>query len=343
MAAVKRSLNVGVVGIGRVGGPLLTNMAFKARNGLYLQIHSRDKAKSVEIVRKLQRDGAQIAARMHNRYSTMSKWCDVIVSVVKDEAAQRAVMLESDEALLRHAKPGQIIIDHTTIGADVARECYEVAQKRGASYIDAPLSGSLAEARNGMLTVMAGGDQAAFDKTQAIIRMYAENVHYLGGPGSGAAAKAVSQALIAMNTVAAAEAVVLADAMGFRDVGKLMEVLDASPAGSQMLRRHGAAMARLLRNPDEIPTESASNVDGILHELSLARAAAPDVADTALPLLTTSRRVLAQTSQAGIGDRDLSSVVHFLEGAGHVHPPAAEREADVEEPALGQDEQMPFY
>lgn len=314
--ALKRSLNVGVVGIGRVGGPLLTNIAFKARNSLYLQVHSRDRAKASAVVEKLQRDGAQVAVRMHDQYSTFTKWCDVIVSCLKDEEAQQAVMLHREDALLRNAKRGQIIIDHTTVGADVARECYEAAQRRGAAYLDAPLAGTLEQARSGMLVAMVGGDKAAYDKVETLLRLYAENAQFMGPPGSGSAAKSITQSLVAMHAAAAAEAVVLADAMGCQEMDRLLSVLDASMASSAMLRRCGGSMTRLLRNPEEIPDESPMNIDGLLRDLSIARAAARDVPETALPLFTTARSAFARASQAGVGDRDVSSVVHFLEGAG---------------------------
>jgi 3-hydroxyisobutyrate dehydrogenase-like beta-hydroxyacid dehydrogenase len=335
MAAVKRSLNVGMIGAGRVGQPILVNLAFKARNSLYLQIHSRSRAKAAQLVDKVQRDGAQVACRMHDKYGTMSKWCDVIVVCLKDEEAQHGVMLGRADALLTNAKRGQIIIDHTTSNVNLSRECYEVAHRRGAAYLDAPLSGTLEQARSGMLTAMIGGDKAAFQRALPIIRLYSENAHFMGGPGSGTAARTIAQSLVAMHTVAAAEAVSLADSMGFEDMGKLLEVLDSTQGASAALRRNGKDMTRLIRNPDEIPPEGVVNVDSLLHDISLARGSTPGLPDSALPLLTTTRRAFAQASQAGVGGMDATSVVHFLEGAGGVAAPADA--ADGQEAALGTD------
>eukprot|EP00672_Neobodo_designis_P028179 CAMPEP_0174840408 /NCGR_PEP_ID=MMETSP1114-20130205/8661_1 /TAXON_ID=312471 /ORGANISM="Neobodo designis, Strain CCAP 1951/1" /LENGTH=323 /DNA_ID=CAMNT_0016074555 /DNA_START=24 /DNA_END=992 /DNA_ORIENTATION=+ len=315
MAAVKRSLNVGMVGAGRIGSPILVNLAFKARNSMYLQVHSRSRTKAAELVDKVQRDGAQVACRMHDKYSTMTKWCDVIIACLKDEEAQHAVMLGRPDALLTNARRGQIIVDHTTTNVNLSRECYEVAHRRGAAYLDAALSGSLAQARSGMMTSMVGGDKAAYQRVVPIMRLYNENTHYMGGPGSGSAARAIAQSLQAMHTVAAAEAVAMADSMGFEDVDNLLQVLDTTPGASAMLRRHGQTLTRLVRNPDEIPPEAASNVDSLLHDLALARGSSTSLPDSALPVLTTTRRAFAQASQAGVGGMDAAAVVHFLEGA----------------------------
>jgi 3-hydroxyisobutyrate dehydrogenase-like beta-hydroxyacid dehydrogenase len=316
MAAVKRSLNVGMVGVGRMGGPLLVNLAFKSRNSLYLQVHSRSKTKASEVVDKLQRDGCQSAIRMHDKYSTVTKWCDVIIACLKDETVSRAVMLEREDALLRNAKRGQIIIDHSDVDVETAKECYEVAQRRGANYIDAPISGTVAEARNGAITIMAGGDREAFERALPLIRLYSENAHHMGASGTGAAAKSITQALVAMHTVAAAEAMALADAMGVQDVKTLLRVLDTSQGSSMMLRRNGSKMMRMLRNPSEIPDGGIVSVDKMLHQIAVCRESSKELPDEMLPLLSTARRAFAQTSQAGIGGKDLSAVVHFLDGAG---------------------------
>ena len=311
MAAVKRSLNVGVVGMGRMGLPIVRNIAFKSRSSMYLQLHSRNLNRATTVCDAMAKDGAQCAMRIHNKYSTITKWCDVVITCLHDVDACRDVMLDRSDALLRNARQGQIFIDHTTTDVETARECGEMARSRGAWYMDAPLSGSPEAAFNAQLTVMLGGDEEAFTKVLGMMRLYAENVHRMGPVGTGAATKSVCQGLVAMHTVAAAEAMTMANALGVEDKTKLFSVLDSSWGSSTMLRRNAPVMQKLVRNPEMIPSKGVTTVDSLLADIRLM----PPLGDQALPLFETSRNILARTSIAGVGDRDVASVVHFLDSA----------------------------
>ena len=323
MAAIKRSLNVGIIGVGHMGLPILRNLAFKSRAAMYLQLHSRSLPKVTKIADKLSQDGAPCAMRLHNRYSTLSKWSDVIIVCVANGEASRHVLLENDEAVLPNARPGQIIVDHTTSDVATARRCHAMVQSRGATYIDAPLSGNAELAHNGQLTVMAGGDEAAFQKVLPLLRLYAENITRVGDGGCGSAAKAICQSLVAVHTVAAAEAMAMAHHFGLDDAAQLLTVLDGSWGASTMLRRNGRPMQNLLRNPEVVPDESPVNVDWMLSDLAVASRSietggTQQLGGTApppmrLPLLEKSRRVFARASMAGVGANDISAVVHFVD------------------------------
>src|SRR6185503_16951037 len=90
-------------------------------------------------------------------------------------------------------KPGQIVVDHTTASADLARDLAKRSASQGAAFLDAPVSGGQAGAENGQLTVMVGGDQATFDRARPVIDAYAKMVGLLGPVGSGQLTKMVNQ------------------------------------------------------------------------------------------------------------------------------------------------------
>jgi 3-hydroxyisobutyrate dehydrogenase-like beta-hydroxyacid dehydrogenase len=319
MSAIKRSLNVGVVGMGRMGVPVTRNLAFKARSAMYLQIHSRSMEKARKVCDDMGVDGATCAMRIHNKYSTMTKWCDVVLLCLANAEASRSVLLEHDEALLPNARPGQIIVDHTTVSVDLSRECGEEARKRGAFFLDAPMSGSPKAAFNGQLTLMVGGDSEAFDRLQPIFRMYADTIQRMGDAGSGSAAKLISQVLVAVHNVAAAEAMTMAHKLGVHDMSKLISVLDSSWGSSTMLRRNAPTMQEVLRNPEKILPISSASVDALLSDLDLLHDCGGESEETVsanYPLLAASVRVMEAVSNAGAGDRDMSSVVSFLDAAG---------------------------
>jgi 3-hydroxyisobutyrate dehydrogenase-like beta-hydroxyacid dehydrogenase len=196
--------------------------------------------------------------------------------------------------------------------------------RRGAFFVDAPMSGSPKTAFNGQLTLMVGGDAEAFQRCLPIFRMYADNVHHMGGAGSGSAAKGISQVLVAVHNAAAAEAMKLANVLGVEDYHKLIQVLDASWGSSTMLRRNAPTMQDLIRNPERVPPTSSASVESLLDDLSLLTP--PDAHDGApsrgttiqvsdYPLLSTSIQVLEAAANGGVGECDMSSVIHFLDAA----------------------------
>ena len=314
---VKRSLNVGVSGMGKMGVPIASNLAFKAHSSIYLQIHSRSLQRAKTVCDKISIDGATCAMRLHDKYSTLGKWCDVVLLCLADVDAARRALLEDDDALLRHAKPGQIIVDHTTVDVETSRECSHAAKKRGAIFLDAPMSGNPKAAFNGTLTLMVGGEDEAFQKVVPIFRMYADNIHRLGDSGCGSAAKGISQALVAVHNVAAAEAMTMAHNLGIESYDKLLTSLDASWGSSTMLRRGGPIMQDLIRNPDKVPPAASTNVNRLVHDVSMLHAshAGASAGVGQYPLLSRSIEVMEACINAGAGDRDLASVIHFLQAA----------------------------
>lgn len=321
MAAVKRSLNVGVVGMGRMGVSIARNLAFKSRSAIYLQLHSRSMAKAKKVCDDMSIDGATCAMRVHDKYTTMSKWCDVMMLTLKDVEASRQVLLERPDSLIRNARKGQIIIDHTTVDIETSKECEYEARNRGAFFLDAPMSGSPKTAFNGQLTLMVGGDPEAFERVNPIFRLYADQVHRMGGSGTGTAAKGISQMLVAVHNTAAAEAMRMAHDLGVEDYTKLINVLDASWGSSTMLRRNAPTMQELVRNPEKVPPTSSATVDRLLADLSLLHEEGDGIKKrdgvdlSQYPLLSTSIGVLEAASFAGVGDKDMSSVIHFLDAA----------------------------
>jgi 3-hydroxyisobutyrate dehydrogenase len=119
----------------------------------------------------------------------------VFVCVGNDDDLRQVVL--GPEGALAGMQAGSILVDNTTTSAEVAREIYALAGKTGVSFIDAPVSGGQAGAENGVLTVMCGGDQAAFDRARPIIDSFARACVLLGESGSGQLTKMVNQLCIA--------------------------------------------------------------------------------------------------------------------------------------------------
>jgi 3-hydroxyisobutyrate dehydrogenase len=137
--------------------------------------------------------------------------------------------------------PGAVFVDHTTASAEVARELNTVATLQGLHFIDAPVSGGQAGAVNGALTVMCGGDAAAFDSARPIALAFAKAVTLLGGPGSGQLAKMVNQICIAGIVQGLAEAVRFGQNAGL-EMAQVLDVIGKGAAQSWQMDNRGKTM-----------------------------------------------------------------------------------------------------
>ncbi|MEP1901992.1 MAG: NAD(P)-dependent oxidoreductase, partial [Nitratireductor sp.] len=121
---------------------------------------------------------------------------EIVFACVGNDDDLREVVTGADGAY-HGMESGTVFVDHTTASAEVARELYAAGAERGIAFIDAPISGGQAGAENGVLTVMCGGDEAAFAKAEPVIDCFARSVKLLGGSGAGQLTKMVNQICIA--------------------------------------------------------------------------------------------------------------------------------------------------
>ena len=167
---------------------------------------------------------------------------DIVFCCVGNDDDLRSVVLGADGALAG-MKPGTLFVDHTTASAEVARELCAAAQKAGLHFIDAPVSGGQAGAQNGMLTVMCGGDAAAFDTARPVGLAFAKAFTLMGASGSGQLTKMVNQICIAGLVQALSEAIAFGQKAGL-DIEKVLEVIGKGAAQSWQMDNRGKTMAR---------------------------------------------------------------------------------------------------
>lgn len=162
---------------------------------------------------------------------------DVVFACVGNDDDLREVTLGTDGAFHAMAKDA-IFVDHTTVSAMIARELHAAAGERGFAFVDAPVSGGQAGAENGVLTVMCGGEQAAFDRAKPIIDIYARACALMGPAGAGQLTKMVNQICIAGLVQGLAEGIAFAGKAGL-DIEAVVEVISKGAAQSwQMENRH---------------------------------------------------------------------------------------------------------
>jgi 3-hydroxyisobutyrate dehydrogenase-like beta-hydroxyacid dehydrogenase len=163
-----------------------------------------------------------------------------VFACVGNDDDLRSVALGSDGAFAGMA-PGAIFVDHTTASAVVARELNANAVARGLQFVDAPVSGGQAGAVNGALTIMCGGDAAAFDAMQPVAQAYARAVTRVGDTGAGQLAKMVNQTCIAGLVQGLAEAIAFGEKAGL-DMRQVLEVIGKGAAQSWQMDHRGPTM-----------------------------------------------------------------------------------------------------
>ena len=165
---------------------------------------------------------------------------DIVFCCVGNDDDLRSVVLGNDGALAG-MKKGAIMVDHTTASANVARELYATAKAAGLHFVDAPVSGGQAGAQNGLLTVMCGGDQAAFDAAQATGIAFSRAFTRMGEAGAGQLTKMVNQICIAGLVQGLAEAIAFGQKAGL-DMNLVLDVIGKGAAQSWQLDNRGKTM-----------------------------------------------------------------------------------------------------
>src|SRR5688572_1077768 len=165
---------------------------------------------------------------------------ELVFCCVGNDDDLRSVVFGPDGALAG-MKPGAVLVDHTTASANVAREIYAKAKALRLQFVDAPVSGGQAGAQNGLLTVMCGGDQAAFDAARPAAMAFSRAFTLLGESGAGQLAKMVNQIAIAGLVQGLSEAIAFGQKAGL-DMVQVLEVIGKGAAQSWQMDNRGKTM-----------------------------------------------------------------------------------------------------
>jgi 3-hydroxyisobutyrate dehydrogenase len=221
---------VAFLGLGVMGFPMAGHLALA---GHEVTVYNRSPAKAQAWTGEFKGSAAPTPREA-------SAGRDLVFCCVGNDEDLRSVAL-GDQGALAGMKPGAILIDHTTASANVARELYAEARQRGLQFVDAPVSGGQAGAQNGLLTVMCGGDAAAFEAAKPVAIAFSRAFTLLGGPGSGQLAKMVNQTAIAGLVQGLAEAIVFGQKAGL-DMAQVLDVIGKGAAQSWQMDNRGKTM-----------------------------------------------------------------------------------------------------
>ncbi|WP_232834534.1 NAD(P)-dependent oxidoreductase [Rhodoferax ferrireducens] len=229
---------VAFLGLGVMGYPMAGHLA---RAGHQVTVYNRTATKSIAWCAEFTgASGSKHAANHALTPRLAAQQAELVFCCVGNDDDLRSVTLGADGAFAGMAL-GATFVDHTTASASVARELYTAAKNLGLHFVDAPVSGGQAGAQNGLLTVMCGGDQTAFDAAQPVALAFSRAFTLLGASGAGQLAKMVNQICIAGLVQGLSEAIAFGQCAGL-DMNQVLDVIGKGAAQSWQLDNRGKTM-----------------------------------------------------------------------------------------------------
>jgi len=284
--------DVAFIGLGVMGYHMAGHLA---KAGHRVCVYNRTTAKAEAWVKEF--GGSTVATP-----EAAAKGAAIVFACVGNDDDLRSVTVGKGGAFHAVGKDC-VFVDHTTASAQVARELDEAARAGGFHFVDAPVSGGEAGAKNGALTVMCGGDQAVFDRVSGVIDAFARAVTLLGPAGSGQLTKMVNQICIAGLVQALSEGMNFAQRVGL-DADQVLEVISKGAAQSWQMENRGKTMVR-----DEF--EFGFAVNWMRKDLEICIAEGKR-AGARLPVTALVDQFYAEVQALGGGRWDTSSLMRLL-------------------------------
>ena len=222
---------VAFIGLGVMGYPMAGHLALA---GHHVTVYNRNPAKAKEWCAEFSGHASAPTPR------EAAIGADMVFCCVGNDDDLRAVMLGADGALAG-TKAGALLIDHTTASANVARELFAAAKTKGVHFVDAPVSGGEAGAINGMLTVMCGGESAAFERAKPVGMAFSKAFTLMGESGAGQLTKMVNQVCIAGLVQGLSEGIAFGMKAGL-NMEQVLEVIGKGAAQSWQMDNRGKTM-----------------------------------------------------------------------------------------------------
>jgi 2-hydroxy-3-oxopropionate reductase len=283
---------VGFVGLGIMGKPMAKNLM---QSGYELVVHNRSPEKAEELAR----EGAT-AAESPKEVAGQS---DIVITMLPDSPDVREA-LAGEGGVLEGIQEGALVVDMSTISPVVTEELAAAVGEKGASMLDAPVSGGDVGAIEGTLSIMAGGSEEDFERAKPLFEVMGKTVTHVGPTGAGQVTKACNQIVVALTIEAVSEALVLGSKGGVAPE-KILDVLSGGMAGNKVME---AKREKFLSHTFD-PGFRAE-----LHhkDIGIALAAGREYG-VALPVTAIVDQMLLSMKRKGWGGEDHSALLKVIE------------------------------
>ena len=281
---------VGFIGLGIMGRPMAENLI---EGGYDLVVYNRTREKAGEL------SGATVAGNPKE----VAENSDIIITMLPDSPQVEEVLLGVD-GVLEGVGEGDLIVDMSTISPVATEELSEKAREKGASMLDAPVSGGDVGAIDGTLAIMVGGSEEDFGRALPLFEVMGGNVTHVGPSGTGQVVKAANQIVVALTIEAVSEALVLGSKGGVAPE-KILDVLGGGLAGNKVME---AKREKLL----EHSFDPGFKIELHHKDLGIALAAGREYGVT-LPVTAVVDQMLETLRMRGRGDQDHSAILTLIE------------------------------
>jgi 2-hydroxy-3-oxopropionate reductase len=280
--------SIGFIGLGIMGAPMASNLI---RAGYLVTVHNRTREKEAPLVAE--------GARAVGSAADVARISDVVITMLPDSPDVEAVYF-GEGGIFEAARSGHLFIDMSTVSPTVSRRINENALRHGADSLDAPVSGGDVGAREGTLSIMVGGNVAAFERAKPVLEVLGKNIVRIGEPGAGQVTKACNQIVVALTIEAVAEALVLAKKSGV-DPAAVRQALLGGFAQSRVLEVHGQRALEGRFDP-------GFRVRLHRKDLSIALDVAKQV-EASVPTTALVHDMMNSLLAEGLGDKDHSIII----------------------------------
>jgi 3-hydroxyisobutyrate dehydrogenase len=286
--------SVALLGLGTMGGGMAANLL---KAGFPLTVWNRSRAKAETC--------AAQGARVAETPADAARGADVVLSMLADDGASRTVWLGEDGALAA-AKPGAVLVESSTVTPAWIAELNDAARARGLELLDAPVTGSRAQAAAGQLSFLVGGSSETLEAVRPVLEAMSKEIVPLGPLGSGAKLKLINNFLCGVQIASLAEAMAWIEQSGL-DRDKALAFLKTGAGGSPVIANLSARMASRDYTVNFYLKLMAK-------DLQYAGAAA---AATGVELTTAAnaRALFERALALGYGEQDMSAVVEPIRAA----------------------------
>jgi 2-hydroxy-3-oxopropionate reductase len=288
---------VGFIGLGIMGKPMAKNLI---EAGHELVVYNRTQEKAEELAE----DGATVAGSPRE----VAEQSDVVITMLPD-SPQVEEVLAGEDGVFEGISEGALIVDTSTISPVVTEELAAKAKEKGASMLDAPVSGGDVGAIEGTLSIMVGGSEEDFERARPLFEAMGKTVTHVGGSGAGQVVKAANQIVVALTIEAVSEALVLGSKAGVAPE-KILDVLGGGLAGNKVMEVKREKMLTHSFDP-------GFRIELHHKDLGIALAAGREYGVT-LPVTAIVDQMLQDLRMRGRGDRDHSALLTLIEdSSGH--------------------------
>ena len=288
------SVSIGFVGAGNMGRPMIDHLQ---RAGHRLTVFAR----RPEVIDALLAQGVTVVTTPAQAAAA----AEFVFVNVTNTADVEAVLFGS-EGIVEGARPGTVVIDHSTISPVATRGFAQRLAERGIEHLDAPVSGGVAGAQAATLAIMVGGKAEVLERARPLLAVLGKSIVHVGEHGAGQVTKLCNQIVQVVNIEGIAEAMLLARAQGVA-LDRVLSALQAGFAGSKMLD---------LMGPKMVARDFAAGIEARLHDKDFGLAAEEaEALHLTLPAVRAVREQLRSLVAAGMGYDDTSSLLRVLEQA----------------------------